>query len=273
MSQEVVKSFYAKDLRYEWRRLVQDAYHGIELRTTLRILEKYLPEQGHLLDAGGGPGRYTMELAQRGYEMTLLDLTPENVVFANRMIRRKGLQQRAKTVEGSIIDLSRYADGTFDGVLCTGGPVSHILDKQDRARAISELLRVAKAAAPVFISVMSRLSVMVVELNLFQDEFETSTHTIIRDTGDIDGTTGFTACHFFLPEEFRGEVEAQGAQVIEMVGLEGLGSNHRKAVNRLAKNEARWQTWLETHFQTCTHPAVVGTSEHMLVVVNKNRST
>ena len=56
---------------------------------------------------------------------------------------------------------------------------------------------------------------------------------------------------------------------LEMVGLEGLGSNHRKAVKQLAKNDAGWQKWLETHFRTCTHPAVVGTSEHMLVVCRK----
>jgi SAM-dependent methyltransferase len=269
MSQNLVKSFYATEVHYEWRRLVQDAYHRVELMTTLRYLEKYLPVQGHILDAGGGPGRYTMELVQRGYQVTLLDLTPENVAFAGRMIQRKGLKRRAEAVEGSITDLSRYPDGMFDAVVCTGGPVSHVVEAKQRARAIRELLRVAKPEAPVFISVMSRLAVIIVELMLFQNEFETPVHTLIRETGDIDGLSGFTACHFFLPEEFRTEVEAQGAQVIEMVGLEGLGSNHRKEINKLAKNEARWKTWLETHFQTCTHPAAVGMSEHMLAVCRK----
>lgn len=266
MSEAVVKTYYGQQVRYEWRRLVRDAYHSLELMTTLRYLEKFLPEQGHILDAGGGPGRYTMELAQRGYQVTLIDLTPENVAFAQRMLQRKGFKRRAQAVEGSITDLSRFPDDTFDGVVCTGGPLSHIVDAQQRGLAIRELLRVAKPGAPVFISVMSRLSVIVVELELFQNEFEMPVHTIIRETGDIDGLTGFTACHFFLPEELHSEVEAQGAEIVDMVGLEGLASNHRKAINKLAKNSARWRVWLETHFQTCTHPAVVGNSEHMLVV-------
>jgi SAM-dependent methyltransferase len=269
MSEAVVKTFYSQQVRNEWRRLVKDAYHSLELMTTLRSLEKYLPGQGQVLDAGGGPGRYTLELAQRGYQVTLLDLTPENVAFAQRMIRRKGFKRRAQAVEGSITDLSRFPDDTFDGVVCTGGPLSHIVDLQQRGLAIRELLRVTKPGAPVFISVMSRLSVIVVELELFQNEFEMPVHTIIRETGDIDGLTGFTACHFFLPEELRAEIEAQGATIVEMVGLEGLASNHRKAINKLAKSAARWQVWLETHFQTCTHPAVVGTSEHMLAVCKK----
>lgn len=269
MSQTLVKSFYAKEVRYEWRRLVRDAYHRLEFMTTLKYIEKYLPGTGQILDAGGGPGRYTIELAQRGYHVTLFDLTPENVAFANRMIIRRGLKSLANSMEGSITDLAIFPDSTFDAVLCTGGPLSHILDIDQRHQAIRELLRVAKPAAPVFISVMSRLSVMVVELLLFQEEFESSVHATIRETGDIDGTSGFTACHFFLPEELRIEVESQGGRILEMVGLEGLASNHRQHINRLARNDLRWKGWLETHYQTCTHPAVVGTSEHILVVCKR----
>jgi hypothetical protein len=55
-----------------------------------------------------------------------------------------------------------------------------------------------------------------------------------------------------------------------MAGLEGLGSNHRRKVNILAKDPARWKVWQETHLQTCTHPVVVGSSEHMLIICRKN---
>jgi hypothetical protein len=56
-----------------------------------------------------------------------------------------------------------------------------------------------------------------------------------------------------------------------MAGLEGLGSNHQKKINELAKTEQRWDDWLVTHFETCTHPSVVGLSEHILIVVRKGR--
>jgi len=55
-----------------------------------------------------------------------------------------------------------------------------------------------------------------------------------------------------------------------MAGVEGIASNHRKELNRVAKDEKRWQAWCETHFQTCTHPAAVGISEHILIVCRKN---
>jgi hypothetical protein len=73
-----------------------------------------------------------------------------------------------------------------------------------------------------------------------------------------------------LPEELREIAEREGqVEVLEMAGLEGISSNHIKAVNELAKHRRRWKVWLETHYKTCTHPSVVGLSDHMLVVCRK----
>jgi len=266
----LVRDYYTGQVRKEWRRLVRDAYHRLELETTLHYLEKYLPPTGLILDAGGGPGRYTIELARRGYELVMLDMTPANLEFARRQIRRAKVQANIRDVtEGTLVDLSRYAEGTFDAVLCLGGPLSHVLDAQKRKRAISELVRVARRGAPILVSVMSRLSLLVVELMEFQYELEMPHYRQIRDTGDYEGGSGFTACHFFLPEELRAAFGAQAVTELEMVGLEGLSSHHNTKLNQLAKNPLRWQIWWETHLQTCTHPAVVGLSEHMLIVCQK----
>ena len=169
------------------------------------------------------------------------------------------MQHKVKeVVEGSIIDLSRFDDNTFDGVLCLGGPLSHVLDKRQRARAVSELIRVAKPGAPIAVSVMSRLSVLVVELTMFPEEVTMPHYRKLRDTGDYLGQYGFTACHFFLPEEFRAAFDEAGVEVVAMAGLEGISSNHRAAFNQIARDEQQWKIWRDTHFKTCTHPSVVG---------------
>jgi SAM-dependent methyltransferase len=38
---------------------------------TTHFLEICLPKEGLVLDAGGGPGRYTIDLAKRGYDVVL----------------------------------------------------------------------------------------------------------------------------------------------------------------------------------------------------------
>jgi len=270
MAENLVKEYYAGCIRREWRRLISDPYHRLELDTTLHFLEKYLPGKGLILDAGGGPGRYAIELASRGYDVVLQDLTAANLRFARRQIKKARIQNKVKEVaEGSITDLSRFADETFDAVVCLGGPLSHVLDKCERDKAISEMVRVARKGAPVVASVMGRLSVLIVELAMFQHEIELPHFKQMRDTGNYLGGYGFTPCHFFLPEELEGAFTRSNVEILEMVGLEGISSHHRKELNRLAKDEKRWETWIETHYGTCTHPAIVGISEHILIICRK----
>jgi len=81
---DMIKDWYNKTAEYEWERLQQDPYHQVEFIVTMHFLEKYLPKKGLILDAGGGPGRYTIELAKRGYNIILLDLIPKMLEIAKR---------------------------------------------------------------------------------------------------------------------------------------------------------------------------------------------
>jgi SAM-dependent methyltransferase len=263
-----VRDFYSENAFREWRRLVKDPFHRLEFETTLHFLKRHLPPAGLVLDAGGGPGRYTIELARFGYEVALFDLTPENLALARRRIARAGVKRRiADIAEGSIVDLSRYPVGHFAAVLCLGGPLSHVEGPERRLQAVRELARVAQPGAPLFISVMGRLAVLgesprywpqwIAATDLFREVWR---------TGDDRVWCGSSFAHFFLPEEFRALVGAAGVEVIECVGLEGLGSHSMEEINRLRKHPTAWENWLEAHRALCTHPAVFATSQHMLIV-------
>ena len=65
---------YNADPQREWNRLAQDAYHSLEFTLTWHHLCQHLPASGYILDAGGGPGRYSLPLCRSGYEVVLLDL-------------------------------------------------------------------------------------------------------------------------------------------------------------------------------------------------------
>jgi len=54
-----------------------------------------------------------------------------------------------------------------------------------------------------------------------------------------------------------------------MARLEGLSSHHRKETNKLYKDQEKWEMWMEILLKTCTHPSVVGSSEHFLLVCRK----
>ncbi len=272
MSKKLVKKFYTEYGIKEWRRLTKDPYHRLEFDTTMHFLKKYLPKKGLILDAGGGPGRYTIELAKLGYDVILFDLTPKLLEIAKRRIKREKVHGRVKQIiQGSIDDLSMFKNNTFDAVISLGGALSHIVNKTQREKAIDELIRVTKRNAPIFVSVIGRLAVLVSELIRFPEEIEIKkVFQRVRDTGDYLGGYGFAPCHFYLPDELRKSFAKRKIKILEMVGLEGLSTGHPKETNRLFKKYPKaWKVWLETHFKTCTHPNVVGISEHFMIICKK----
>jgi ubiquinone/menaquinone biosynthesis C-methylase UbiE len=267
----MVKDWYANNASNEWRRLQRDPYHQIEFKVTLHFLEKYLPRRGTVLDAGGGPGRYSIELARQGYSVVLLDIVPEMLKIARREIKKAGvLGKVSRLVQGSVEDLSILSDKTFDAVLCLGGSLNHLLEAEQRERAATELVRVAKKKAPIFVSVISRIGLLKTILVNFPHEMQFAKHHW-KDGNYVPGLhgQGFTAAHWFLPEELRELFEHHGVDVLEMAGLEGLSSHYEKETKRLYKNRERWSMWFEILLDTCTHPSVVGSAEHFLLVGKK----
>jgi 2-polyprenyl-3-methyl-5-hydroxy-6-metoxy-1,4-benzoquinol methylase len=269
--EEFVKEWYGKNSEVEWRRLRQDPYHQLEHMVTMHFLQKYLPKRGLVLDAGGGPGSYAIELAKAGYNIVLLDLVPEMLELAQRKAKQARVKRNFKGfLQGSIEDLSRFQDATFDAVMCLGGPLNHLLSEKQRENATKELVRVAKRNAPIFVSVISRLGLLRTILTGFPHEMCYAKHH--WETGDyIPGEygQGFTAAHWFLPEELHRLFEKQNVQVLEMAGLEGLSSLHRKETNKLYRDQEKWRMWIEIIMETCTHPSVVGNAEHFLLVAKK----
>ncbi|MFZ2663819.1 MAG: methyltransferase domain-containing protein [Patescibacteria group bacterium] len=272
-----VKKFYEKASLREWKRLVKDPFHRLEFDTTLYFLKKYLPKKGLILDAGGGPGRYTIYLAKSGYDMVLLDYTPALLEIAKRQISRQGIKSKVKEVtEGSITNLSQFKDNTFDAVICLGGPLSHVEGEENREIAVSELKRVAKKGVPIFLSVMGKFGVVIDASMYYHDEIAMTKH--FEDLwmrgedymfGGSAGNGTRSYCHFFEPSELDSLVERSGIEIIDRVGLEGFGSHSQKGINLLYKKPQAWKNWMKLHYSMCNHPISYATSGHILLIGKK----
>jgi ubiquinone/menaquinone biosynthesis C-methylase UbiE len=273
----VVREFYDELAEEEWRRLFQDAYHRLEFLVTMRSLDKYLPRSGLILDAGGGPGRYTIELAKKGYDIVLVDISSRCLEIARREIRSSNVEDRVKQVlEGSIVDLTRFDDELFDAVVCLG-PLSHLIDKADREKALNEILRVAKKDAPVFVSVINRYGVYRTVLRELPELLTDPSHeeTFTRGVHRAhyhhprEPHGGFTDAYFFHPAELRELFEAKGAETLDMATCEGLSSHLQEATNLLYNDEEKWRRWLKLIYQTCNDPTIIGMGEHIVYVGRK----
>ena len=83
-----VKEHYDKTAETEWNRL-NNPYSRIEYNSTLYLIEKYFPKTGQIIDMGSGPGRYSLELLKRGYQVSLLDLSINELEIAKEQARRE----------------------------------------------------------------------------------------------------------------------------------------------------------------------------------------
>lgn len=257
----------------EWERLVKDPFHRLEFDTTLVFLKKFLPKKGFILDAGGGPGRYSIELAKRGYDVVLLDLVPKYLKFARKKIKQENVQKKMKGIfEGSITDLSRFKSNSFDAVLCLGGPLSHVCPWGEREKAISELVRVAKKNAPIFVSVIGKLGTITRFFPRLMDELKDIKHfeKVYLSGDDYKWYGGKKSyAHFFMLDELK-SLFGNKVEFLESVGLQGLASPSKEQINKMATEEpVAWKNWLKMHFDLCTIPTVVESSLHFMVIGKK----
>lgn len=269
---ELTRKIYSEKID-EWNRLFKDPFHKLEFDTSMKFLSDYLPKSGLILDAGGGPGRYTIELAKKGYEMALLDLVPKHLEVAKKKIRSAKVGSKVKKlIEGTISDLAYFNNNSFDAVICLGGVLSHVAPLSQRKKAVMELTRVAKKAAPIFISVMGKFGTISRFMPRLLDEVADSAHfrRFYLSGDDLKWHGGKESfAHFFELDELK-SLLPDNVEFIKAVGLQGLASSSKEKINLMAKkNPKAWKNWLQMHYCLCSNPAIVDTSLHFMVIARK----
>ncbi|SIR15189.1 Methyltransferase domain-containing protein [Haladaptatus litoreus] len=270
MSDMNPQTYYDEFAEGEWERLDRDPVTRMEFENTTDYLEAHLPESGHVLDVGGAAGRYACWLAERGHDVTLVDLSAKQVELARENAKARGFEDRLSAEQGDVRDLRFEAD-RFDAVCCLGGPLSHVVDDDERATAMAELRRVARTDSSVFVSVISRFAAIqdILRFNLDSSHgllapiAEDGKYTQARVDEYSDGE-GWAECHFFRADEFESELEKAGFEVEQLVGLEGI-ANRMKTELEEADEEAV-ESVREVVKLLREDRTVVDFSEHMLAV-------
>lgn len=201
----------AYDAKYDEIPFFTKVYEPVTWDNIRRFLP---PLPARVLDAGGGTGRWTVMLAQLGYEVTLTDISQGMLDVARTKIEAAGLTGRATILRQDIRDMSALARGSFDLVLSEGDPVSYC---EDHAAAIRELARLAKVGAHVIVSVDSRIAAL---HNLSELDFDAA-EALLR-TGQMKWRMEDEALvypiHAFTVPELAGLFEANGLRVARVLG-------------------------------------------------------
>lgn len=278
-----VRDFYNETAEQEFYRTIKSPHNLLEFQTTEHFYNKYLKPGMRVLDAGGGPGRYTIDLAKKGCHVTLMDISNKELDVARKKIKQYRVGKMVDSIDlGSITELP-YKDNTFDMVLCTGGPLSHLRSVTERKTAIQELVRVAKPGACIFISVMALPAVLNLSVKDFKHYLKTYGYKneqefwhdqeILMTTGDDNWFVGCSYAHFFWPSEFQELVvkTAKNTKLLHMVSLEWPNQNTHKEFDEIARNKRHYKKWMDLHFRVCEHPDMLSLSAHIMAVIQKKK--
>lgn len=274
MNKESVRNYYAAFGENEWHRLTWPE-GVIEFTVTTHALNMHLPPRGRILDLGGGPGRYSIWLAQRGYTVVLADLSAHLLNIAQDKITQAGVQSQIEDlVVCDACDLSRFDDGSFDAVLCLG-PFYHLITPADREQAAAEVVRVLRPNGIAFIAFMSvytflrrTLALKDEHHHLAQPEFVSR----LMNEGVFlnEVANRFTTGYGVRPQEVAPFLEQHGLQTVALLADTAFAASEAQQLVELAEaNPLAYETVMEIIVSTAGDPSLLGASIHLLYIGRK----
>lgn len=254
---EVAQIQATYELFNEDTRLNRSKAARVEFLTTTRYIERYLKPGAQILDVGAGAGEYSLYFARKGCEVCALELTDANIQAFRKKIKQ---EDRIDLVQGNAVDLSRYADESFDVVLVFG-PLYHLHSEQDRQKCIAEAKRVCKPDGKLFFAFISNDMIILTEFSYRPDYFI---------AGDYDKATfeleDFPFV-FHTVDDCREMLRTGGVKILHEVASDGVSELLEDKIN--AMNDENYAQYLRYHYYICEKPEFLGMTNHLLFVGEK----
>jgi S-adenosylmethionine-dependent methyltransferase len=261
-----IVTYYSSDPERERFRLEQ---HQLGYDLTWRYLDQYLPSQGSILEVGAATGRYTLELAKRGYAVTAVDLSAALIEECRRSIVAEGLESQVRLVAADARDLAEVPEKGFDAVLLMG-PLYHLIAEADRTVTLREAHEGLREGGIIFTSLLSRLGVVGDLLKnvpgWIEDQAEVRS-LLERGKRPDDFPRGGFRGYFAEVSEIPPLHEAVGFETLALVAVEPAISADDESYNRLQGKQR--QLWLDLFYEIGAERSIIGASRHLLYVGKK----
>ena len=241
-------------------RLISDRGHNVEYLTTMRYIQKFLKPGDKILEIGAGTGRYSIALAQMGYEVTAVDLTPKHVEIMKSKTRKL---KNFKCLVADALDLNMFEDKSFDMVL-NFGPMYHLFSKRDKNQAIKETLRVAKKNGICMFAYLPCASFMT-GYGL-RHQMVTHLYEFMDNTGRVKDIPEEVFTCFYI-EDFKKLFDKTNTKYITNVATDGIAYAMKEWLEQLSKKD--YESFLNWHFMTCERFDQQGYSSHLLYICKK----
>lgn len=265
-SNEIVRKFYDETVDYEWERLER---HKVEFELTKRYLMRYIKPGDKVLDLGGGPGRYSLFLAELGCDVTLADLSEKNVEFALSMASEQGLELKGLQIDAR--DLSTFGESQFDYILCMG-PMYHLKSEEDRAKTIRECLKKLKPNGIIFVAYISSYS-FVWDYLIRNPEYILNSDRKLELNKIVDGKDftgkGFSDNFYISPKNVLPFFEQFNLEKLHLLSSESF--LYLREPELLKQKPNVINAWLDLAEQVCEREDLLSMAEHIMYIGKKSK--
>lgn len=229
--------------------------HGkVEYVTTMHYIHKFLEKMDSpkIIDIGAGTGRYSVALADEGYDVTAVELVKYNLGIL------KSKKSQVKAFYGNAMDLSHFSDESFDMALVLG-PLYHLFEFEDKVRVLKEAKRVTKQNGVIAVAYcMNEYSVLtyafkenhIMEcMNDGRLDEDFHTHSEKQDLYD-----------YVRVEDIERLRDAAGLKSIKFISADGPANYIRQVLNKM--DEDAFSMFIKYHLATCERKDLIGAGAH-----------
>jgi SAM-dependent methyltransferase len=245
--------------------------HGrVEYLTSMKYIHEWLDTLSpkspgdalRIIDIGAGTGRYSVPLAEEGYDVTAVELVRHNL----GILKAKG--SAVKAYEGNAMKLKRFADDSFDAALLFG-PMYHLHAEEEKLAALREAKRVVREDGIIFVAyIMNEYSVVQYAFKerhileaLEQGMLDESFHTK-KNANELYS--------FMRIEDIDRLNEKAGLTRQKIIAADGAANYMRPFLNALTEDE--FEQFVRYHLATCERGDLLGASAHTVDIL-RNRYT
>ncbi len=256
---EIVSSFYNQV--DEDSRLERNRHGQMEYITTMHYINKYAKEGAKILEIGAGTGRYSVALAKAGYEVSSVELVESNFEVLKK--NSAGLAN-LQAYQGDALDLSRFADNSFDITLLFG-PLYHLYEPADVQKAIDEAIRVTKPGGIILTAFLSVYAIL----------FDNYLNGTLLAGIEENFTKDYTIRHFeeqlftgYDIVEFEALFADKQVEHLNTVAVNGILELAEKRVD-FAMSDEELEAFAKLWLAVCEKREMLGYSGHLLYICKK----
>ncbi len=236
--------------------------HGnVEYVTSMKYIHEYLGDnkEAKILDVGAGTGRYSVQLANEGYDVTAVELVKHNLGVL------KSKKSSVKAFHGNALDLSRFEENSFDMTLVFG-PMYHLYTFEDKLKALNEAKRVTKVGGTILVAYCMN------DYSVITYGFKQNHILECIEAGKVTDDFKFISSPEDLYDYVRVEdidkiYKSAGLTRIKLISADGPANYMRTTLN--AMDEETYNKFIEYHLANCERPELLGAGAHTVDILKK----